>query len=139
MSPISESTEQTKQIGESLSSGLTAGSVVCLYGELGAGKTTFIKGLAKGLGIEGPVISPTYVLLRQYGNSTDLYHIDLFRIESIDEFFEAGLDEYLLTEEGIVAIEWAGRVKDILPRDRVDVRMNIKENRRREITITRHS
>ncbi len=109
MSTITTSEEETSLAGESLATTLKAGDVVLLYGELGAGKTAFVRGLARGLGASpDDVSSPTFTLMQEYtGDDTMLYHVDLYRLEA-KEIDDLGLDE-LISGNGIVAIEWADR------------------------------
>ncbi|MFP4588533.1 MAG: tRNA (adenosine(37)-N6)-threonylcarbamoyltransferase complex ATPase subunit type 1 TsaE [Candidatus Acetothermia bacterium] len=135
----SRESDETIEIGRKLAPKLIPNSILCLYGELGAGKTTFIKGLARGLGIEEAVTSPSYVLLREYGDGTTLYHLDLFRLERVEEFGEAGLEEYLVDPEGVVAIEWADRIEELLPPIRIDVQLGILDQTSREIQIIQKS
>lgn len=123
--------EETEKVGKELVRKYGPNRIFCLFGPLAAGKTTLVKGLAEELGVKKTIVSPSYVLLREYEGETHLFHLDLFRIESGEEFVEAGLDEYLLEPEGIVAIEWADRIEDILPDNRVDVNLELagKEER----------
>lgn len=119
------SPEETKGVGKKLVRKYGPNRVFCLFGPLAAGKTTLVKGLAEELGVKKTIVSPSYVLLRDYEGESPLYHLDLFRIQSGEEFVEAGLDEYLLEPEGVVAIEWADRIEDILPDNRVDVELEL--------------
>ncbi|MBS3736522.1 MAG: tRNA (adenosine(37)-N6)-threonylcarbamoyltransferase complex ATPase subunit type 1 TsaE [Candidatus Bipolaricaulota bacterium] len=127
------SPEETKGIGKKLVRKYGPNRVFCLFGPLAAGKTTLVKGLAEELGVKKTIVSPSYVLLREYEGESTLYHLDLFRIQSGEEFVEAGLDEYLLEPEGIVAIEWADRIEDILPENRVDVELELVDEGKRII------
>src|SRR3954463_87764 len=104
------SEEQTAAIGRELAATLSAGDVLLLFGDLGAGKTAFARGLAEGLGIQpGEVSSPTFTLIQEYrGGRLPLFHVDLYRIEDPREFDELGLDE--IAEQGVLAIEWAERL-----------------------------
>ena len=112
---ISHSPAETFALGEKLAASLRAGDVVALDGDLGAGKTHFIKGLAAGLGHTGDVTSPTFTLVHEYtGGRLPLYHFDFYRLETDDEALRIGLDDYL-TAGGIVAIEWAGKFPTLLP------------------------
>jgi tRNA threonylcarbamoyladenosine biosynthesis protein TsaE len=99
---------QTAAVGRELAPGLSAGDVVLLYGDLGAGKTAFVKGLAEGLGVSpDEVSSPTFTLLQEYrGERLTLYHVDLYRLDDPREIEDLGLDE--IAEDGVLAIEWAG-------------------------------
>lgn len=127
--------EETEEAGEELIRQFGSEQIFCLFGPLAAGKTTLVKGLARGMGISETIVSPSYVLLRQYEGDSTLFHLDLFRIGSEEEFVEAGLDEYLIQPPGVVAIEWAGRIKDILPRERVNVKFNLAGENERIIRI----
>ncbi len=114
---ISHSPAQTRRVAARLATLLRAGDVICLKGELGAGKTCFVQGLGQGLDAKDPVTSPSYTLIGEYRTSPPLpplYHIDLYRIESIEEALAIGIEEYLYGE-GICAIEWADRVREIIP------------------------
>lgn len=133
----SSSAEATRKVGRKLVRENPEGSIVCLYGPLAAGKTTLVKGMAEELGIEEPIVSPSYVLMREYEGDAPLFHLDLFRINSGDEFIEAGLEEYLLVEEGFTAIEWAGRIDSILPEERIEVKLDLRGEDEREIEVTR--
>ena len=106
---ITRSEEETATVGRELASTLSAGDVLLLYGDLGAGKTAFVRGLAEGLGVpRDEVSSPTFTLIQEYrGGRLPLFHVDLYRIEDPREFVELGLDE--IAEEGVLAIEWADR------------------------------
>lgn len=128
--------EETKETGKRLVEEFGDQMVVCLYGPLAAGKTTLVKGLAAALGVEETIVSPSYVLLREYEGENRLFHLDLFRIQSSQEFLEAGLDEYLLQREGVAAVEWADRIDDILPDERIDVEFELVGEGEREIKIS---
>jgi tRNA threonylcarbamoyladenosine biosynthesis protein TsaE len=112
------STSETIQIGKSIGSLLLPGDVVALVGELGAGKTQFIKGLAAGVGIRRPtyVSSPSFTLINEYEGKIPFYHIDLFRLETEKEAEDLGLEEYF-QGIGITAIEWADKILSSLPRE----------------------
>jgi tRNA threonylcarbamoyladenosine biosynthesis protein TsaE len=105
---LTNSEEETEAAGERFASSLTPGDVVLLYGDLGAGKTAFVRGLARGLGAgDDDVSSPTFTLIQEYAGRATLYHVDLYRLEPA-EVDDLGLEE-LLSGDGIVAIEWAER------------------------------
>jgi len=116
----SESDTETEDIAVELASVLEPGDVVALYGPLGAGKTAFVRGLARGLKCIQPVRSPTFSLINEYPGPVPLYHIDFYRLENQDEINDLGWTDYL-DSRGIVAIEWADRVKGSLPHKRFDV------------------
>jgi len=136
---ISRSPEETITLGEQMAQELRPGDCLALVGELGAGKTTLIKGIARGLGIpEEEVLSPTFVLIREYRSGRlPLFHVDAYRIAKPEEFQEIGLEEYLLSEEGITVIEWADRVSSIIPPGCLEVRLEIEAEQERKITIVR--
>ena len=111
------------------------GSIISLNGRLGAGKTTFVKGIALGLGIMEPVTSPTFTLISEYtGYNINLYHMDMYRIESYEELMMTGGEE-LMNGDGISIIEWADKIKKYLPDDTIEINIEIKENFDREITV----
>jgi len=127
---------ETEAAGESLGRSLDAGSVVLLYGDLGAGKTAFVRGMARGVGaLPDEVSSPTFTLVQEYaGTSLTLYHVDLYRLESA-EVDDLGLDD-LLDSRGIVAIEWAERWPG-RPRRAIDVQLEESGEGRRRIRVAR--
>jgi tRNA threonylcarbamoyladenosine biosynthesis protein TsaE len=113
---ISHSPAETFAHGRALGATLRAGDVIALHGELGAGKTLFVKGIAAGLGCEGDVTSPTFTLVHEYtGGRLPLFHFDFYRLESEDETLRLGLDDYL-GAGGVIVIEWAGKFPVLLPR-----------------------
>src|SRR5690606_26934111 len=113
-----QSPEQTEKLAIRLASLLQPHDFLTLEGDLGAGKTTFTKGLAKGLGIERTVNSPTFTILKQYEGRLNLNHFDVYRLENSDE--DIGFDE-LFAEEAVSVIEWAQFIEDYLPEDRLDI------------------
>lgn len=130
--PITKSPEETIKIAEELVKRITSPVCIALFGELGAGKTVFVKGLAKGLEIEDVIKSPTFVLMRSYSGRMKLHHIDLYRIKKNEEFLPF---EETLMDEGITAIEWAERAEWLLPEHRIDVKIKILPENNREIRI----
>jgi tRNA threonylcarbamoyladenosine biosynthesis protein TsaE len=112
----SRSPEETEAAGEELAATLQVGDLLLLAGELGAGKTTFVRGLARGLGSGGRVQSPTFQLVRVYPGRIQLAHVDLYRLESGAELADLGLDDLL--EQGVVAVEWGDRLRLDYPRTR---------------------
>lgn len=112
---ISESEEQTKKMALEFARSLGPGSVVCLDGELGAGKTHFVKGMAGAFGIdESEVHSPTFTLINEYAGSLSLYHFDCYRMKSAEEALEIGVEEYFYGE-GVSVIEWPDRIRELIP------------------------
>ena len=117
---ITKSPEETAQIGINLGKTLVPGDIVLLHGELGAGKSVFARGLARGAGVATDTIpSPTFTLMQVYTGRMPFYHMDLFRLNSLDEFERAGLSEYLYGD-GAAVVEWPDRAGDIAP-PRIDV------------------
>ena len=106
--------EETIKLGEIIGKSLEPGSIIALRGGLGAGKTVLVKGIARGLGIEDEPVSPTFVIMNAYEGRIPLYHFDLYRISGADELLGIGSDEFLFGE-GVSAVEWAERVREIFP------------------------
>jgi len=132
---ITESAEETRAWGRKLAGRLRPGDCLLLIGELGAGKTTLVQGLAEGLGINPrEVISPTFVLIREYDGRIPLYHIDAYRVQSPQELLEVGIEEYF-RRGGIVVIEWGEKVRAIAPSEAIKVHFEILERDRRRIRL----
>ncbi|MBI1804016.1 MAG: tRNA (adenosine(37)-N6)-threonylcarbamoyltransferase complex ATPase subunit type 1 TsaE [Ignavibacteriae bacterium] len=132
------SEDETIRYGEEFAGALLPGDVVAVIGDLGSGKTCFIKGICKGLGVTEHVASPTFTIVNEY-HKGDLavYHFDFYRVLSLREVHEIGFEEYLSSGDAICLIEWADRVLELLPPRRYDVRMRLGEkNQAREIVIT---
>lgn len=134
-----ETSEFGKKIGNSLRPIDKGGAVVyCLFGELGSGKTTFIQGFARGLGITSRLLSPTFIIVRRYSLQQKFiyfYHIDLYRITSRNELEGLGLAEILSDPKSIVAIEWAEKLGKMLPNERTDIHFDTMEDGRHKINI----
>ena len=130
----SNSIEETLQLGRRVAEGLKGGEVIALTGELGAGKTVFVKGLAKGLGIEETITSPTFVLARTYQGRLLLHHIDLYRLETCNDVDSIGIDDYL-GGGGVIAIEWAEKFMGDLPPPFLHIIIEPGEDERRLIQI----
>ncbi|OGH21625.1 MAG: tRNA (adenosine(37)-N6)-threonylcarbamoyltransferase complex ATPase subunit type 1 TsaE [Candidatus Levybacteria bacterium RIFCSPHIGHO2_01_FULL_41_15] len=126
--------------------------VFALFGELGSGKTTFVQGLAKGLGIKKRIISPTFIIVRNYKIRNKIYdlpagkaglrfknffHVDLYRLESKNDIEGLGLEEIINDSENIIAIEWAEKIKSLLPKNRYDIRFEHLSQNKRKIIITK--
>ncbi len=132
------SAAETIDFGRALAKRLSAGDCVALIGDLGAGKTVLARGIAKGLGLEDErlVSSPTYVLVHEYDAPVTIYHIDLYRMGAPDEeLSDLGLDEMLAG--GVVLIEWADRVRNMLPADRWEIRIELTGPEKRRVTLRR--
>ena len=131
---ISKSAEETEAIGKKLGSKLKKGQVVSLRGSLGAGKTVFAKGIARALGINESIVSPTFTLVQEYDGAEKLYHLDIYRLSGEDEFESMGGEEFLYPD-GITLIEWSEKIEDMLPDDTLFVNIEIEDNQDRVIEI----
>ena len=130
---ITASPEQTWQIGQLLGELLDAGDTVCLYGDLGAGKTNFTYGIAQGLDVQEPYItSPTFTFVNEYQGRVPLYHIDLYRLKDPDELENIGFEDYI-ESDGVTVIEWAERAEDELPVGGLSVYLAYVDEHSREI------
>lgn len=128
------SPEQTEALGQALGQSLKGGEIIAYTGDLGAGKTAFTRGLAKGLGITMAVTSPTYTLVNEYtGGRLELFHFDMYRLNSSDDLFDIGWDDYLL-RGGVCAVEWSENVSDAME-DAIWVRIRRLDDDTRSITI----
>ena len=125
--------EDMEKLGMDLVSKLGPGSVVALTGNLGAGKTTLTKSIAKGLGVTDLIVSPTFTLIHEYSSGKlPLYHFDLYRIEDEEELYELGYEEYFYGE-GICVIEWADRIEGHIPKDAIRVHIDYGANENERI------
>lgn len=113
---VSNSPEETQDIARAFWSRLGPGAVLALHGNLGAGKTCFVQGLALGAEIKGIVSSPTYTLVQEYAGVLPLYHLDLYRLQSENDIWTLGMDDYLYGD-GVVAVEWPERMGSLMPED----------------------
>jgi tRNA threonylcarbamoyladenosine biosynthesis protein TsaE len=140
---ITKNFEETRELGEKIVRKLNDTTILALYGNLGSGKTTFTQGLAKGLGIDQKIISPTFIIVRKYEIPNNLtihqfnnfYHIDLYRIVNEGDIKSLGLEEILDDKTNIVAIEWPEKIENILPDKTMKLYFEYLENDRREIKI----
>lgn len=120
MEHLSRSVSETEALGEALAKHLSRGDVIAYLGDLGAGKTAFTRGLARGLGCTGRVTSPTFTIVNEYEGAIPLFHFDMYRLSDADELFDIGWDDYL-ARGGICAVEWSERITDELPTGTVTV------------------
>ena len=131
---VTHNPEETEALGTQLAMQLRPGDVIAYFGDLGAGKTAFTRGLARGLEIEEPVTSPTYTIVNEYlSGKMPLFHFDMYRLESSDELFDIGWEDYL-ARGGICAVEWSENVEDALS-DAIRVCIRRISDQEREIVI----
>ena len=136
MKYVTHSPEETEALGERLAKILTPGTILAYRGDLGAGKTAFTRGLARGLGCREQVTSPTYTIVNEYlGGRLPLFHFDMYRLRSSDDLFDIGWDDYL-ERGGICAVEWSENVADAME-DPITVTIEKVSEKSRRITIER--
>jgi tRNA threonylcarbamoyladenosine biosynthesis protein TsaE len=117
-----ETAEETRAVGEALAGLLEAGDAVVLTGELGAGKTTLVQGVARGSGVQAHVVSPTFTLVREYAGRLDLAHVDVYRLDRVQDVVDLGLDE-LGDGRSVLLVEWGDAIEELLPGDRLRVEL----------------
>lgn len=139
MKIISSCVRDTFALGKRVASCLLPGDLICLYGDFGSGKTTLTKGIAMGLGIKGEsVVSPSFVLLREYAHARlPLFHFDFYRLNAAQEILSIGFEEYLCAG-GVVVIEWAEKLKQLLPEAFLEVRLGIMKDETRSLNFIGH-
>ncbi len=145
---LSKNAEETQEFAQKFAEKIASGGVMLLYGDLGAGKTTFVQGLAKGLGIQKRIISPTFVIVRQYGisnvkyqiaNSKFFYHVDLYRLQTEKEIEGLGLTELMKNLDNVVVIEWPERLGSLTPSKRWELKFKVISDNEREISVNDYS
>ena len=120
--------KETRDYGHKLAEELKPGQVVALIGELGTGKTTLTKAIAEGLNISEPISSPTFSIIKEYKTGRlPLYHFDVYRLNSIEEMYNLGYEEYFYGD-GVTVVEWADKIEDILPEDTIRIEINYNGN-----------
>jgi tRNA threonylcarbamoyladenosine biosynthesis protein TsaE len=134
---VTGSPDQTRALAASLARVAEPGDVLCLWGDLGAGKTVFAKGFGAGLGVRDTILSPSFVLMGEYAGRLPLFHIDLYRLESARDALDGGLLDDRQAS-GVVLIEWPDRLADALPPDRLDVRIDGGGDEPRRIRVAAH-
>lgn len=130
---ITFSTQETESIAEKLAVTLKGNEIIAMFGGLGAGKTAFTRGLARGLGIDDGVSSPTFALVNEYNGKFNLYHFDMYRVGSWDDLYSTGFFDY--QDNGILIIEWSENIIEFLPENHITVTINILDENTREIII----
>lgn len=125
----------TDKIGKIIGECLKGGTVICLEGDLGAGKTTLTQSIAKGLDVKDYVTSPTFTIIKEYVGRLKLYHMDAYRLDSEDDMYDLGYDEYI-NSDGVCIIEWASNIKGLIPKSAINITINNNyENNNRELII----
>lgn len=131
------STDETIKLGEIIGKSLNPGSIIALVGDLGAGKTVIVKGIARGLGVEEEPNSPTFVIMNSYEGQIPLYHFDLYRLSDEEELLGIGYDEYFFGD-GVAAVEWADRITEIFPEYSLKIEIKIPESDSEDSETLRH-
>lgn len=139
MRRISKSVEETMEIGAKFAKNLKKGDCIALIGDLGAGKTVFTKGVAKGLGVKNAryVNSPTFVIIKEYEGRLPLYHFDLYRLDNHSGFDDMNYEEYFYGD-GVTVIEWADKIRSILPKKYAEVKLSVIDENKRGIEIKKN-
>jgi len=137
---ISHSFKETIKLAEKFAKNLKGGVILALTGDLGAGKTTFIKGLAEGLKVNETITSPTFVILKSYpakikDKNIEFVHIDAYRTETTEDIKSVAIEDYLRRDDIIIAIEWAEKIKKILPKNTINIKFEFVDEKTRKITI----
>ena len=131
---FSNSEKETEEIGAAFAKDLPSGAVVAMYGDLGAGKTAFVRGMARGLGLNAHVSSPTFTIVNEYPGNRELIHFDMYRLSSADELFDIGWEDYL-NRGAICVVEWSENVRDAFFGDEIQVTIEKTGDCSRRITV----
>jgi len=132
---ITQNSKETKQLALGFVGKISEGTIIALEGDLGSGKTTFTQGLLKGLGVKGPYTSPTFVIMKQYASKTqNIYHLDAYRVSSKD-ILNLGWKEMLAEKNNIIIIEWADRIRKIIPRNAIWIKFEWVSENKRKVTF----
>ena len=134
---VTSSAEDTRELGRAISEALRPGDVVALAGDLGAGKTVFVQGAAAGLGVVQQVVSPTFTLVREYAGRLPVVHVDVYRLDRVQDVLDVGFDDYL-DGRAVVFIEWGDVIQGLLPESWLGVRLALddQDEARRSVAIT---
>lgn len=134
MTFVTHSAQETIQLGRRIGSMLRPGAVIAMDGGLAAGKTTITKGIAEALGIADTITSPTFTLISEYEGRLPLYHMDVYRLDSCEDFINLGAED-LIYGNGVSVIEWSERIRDELPPGAISLRLEVRDDGGRDITI----
>ena len=132
---LTASEQETEQVGADFASRLPGGSVVAMYGDLGAGKTAFVRGMAKGMGLNCRVTSPTFTIVNEYLGDRELIHFDMYRLSSADELFDIGWEDYI-SRGAVCVVEWSENVSDAFFGDEYTVSIQKLSDNKRKITVS---
>ncbi len=130
-----ETAAETEAVGEEIAALLTGGTVLAMYGDLGAGKTTFVRGLARGMGLDAEVSSPTFALVHEYGGEPPLVHFDMYRVTGWDDLYSTGYYDYL-DAGAILAVEWSENIAAALPDTAWKLDLSALSDQKRRIVLT---
>ena len=136
MTYVTNSPAETEALGQRLAETLQPGDVIAYTGDLGAGKTAFVRGMAQGLGISQRVTSPTFTIVNEYQGRIPLFHFDMYRLPDADALFDIGWEDYL-AREGLCAVEWSENILDALPPGTLYVKLDKRSETHRHITVYR--
>ena len=125
---------ETEALGEKLAKAIEGGAVIAMYGDLGAGKTAFVRGLARGMGLDARVSSPTFTIVNEYLGARELIHFDMYRLGSADELFDIGWEDYI-SRGAVCAVEWSENVEDAFYGDEIKLTIEKLSDNERKITI----
>ncbi len=131
---ITKNEKETEAVGAEFAKNLPGGTVIAMYGDLGAGKTAFVRGMAKGMGLTCRVTSPTFTIVNEYLGERELIHFDMYRLQSADELFDIGWEDYL-SRGAICAVEWSENVRDAFTGDEITLNIEKLDDNTRKITI----
>lgn len=137
---ITKSAKETQNFGAVTADKIRRGGIIALYGDLGSGKTTFVQGLGRGLGLSNKIISPSFIIIRTYSlTGRNFYHIDLYRINDQKEIVGMGLTEIIQNKENIITIEWPEKIEAMLPKERINIYFEYIDANKRQIAIDKIS
>jgi tRNA threonylcarbamoyladenosine biosynthesis protein TsaE len=135
MEVITNSAEETMELGEKIGAFLLPNDVIALTGQLGAGKTTLIQGIAQGLGVKDYVTSPTFIIINEHQGRLPFFHIDLYRLNNLDEVEDLGIEEYF-SRGGACVIEWAEKLGELTPKQAHEIRIEILSDTERKLCVS---
>ena len=131
---FSRNEAETEELGARLAKSIDGGAVIAMYGDLGAGKTAFVRGMARGMGLDCRVSSPTFTIVNEYLGERELIHFDMYRLSSGDELFDIGWEDYI-SRGAVCAVEWSENVEDAFYGDEIKLRIEKLSDTERKITI----